>query len=185
MKIIDEAAKAIKGVGGAKVAADQRAHDAAVRAAPGNAMTAYNALLAADTAAMKASADPLIAEQAARNAKVLKWFGRGLGFAMLPVSVGLDMEKGESFAQAATSNGVSLAAAIGTGALIGTAIGGPVGTVVGAGAGVIVGAFTSGAVDSLFENSSNGVAHLGTAIEDGAGAVGDMFKGIGNLVTGN
>ncbi len=91
--------------------------------------------------------------------------GRAAGAIGLVAGVGLDyFAGGESLEQAVVSNGVGLAASIATGAAVGSAVGSIVpgagtafGAVVGAGVGTAAGIFTSGAVDNLYESSTESV----------------------------
>ena len=102
-----------------------------------------------------------------------------------------DMQDGESTGQvitpnvAATTAGVAVtswATATATGALAGSVVPG-VGTVVGGAVGLAAGVtaslFTDGFVDSLFEDHK-GLWH---AAGEGAKAVGDGFKSVGNAVS--
>ncbi|MGW0522338.1 hypothetical protein [Crossiella sp. NPDC003009] len=80
--------------------------------------------------------------------------------------------------QAVVSGVGGFAASVATGAAIGSVIPVPgVGTVVGAVVGAAVGVFTSGAIDSLYEN---GIGAVGDAVEAGARAVANTGKAIGN-----
>lgn len=80
--------------------------------------------------------------------------------------------------QAAISGGASFGASVAAGAAIGTMVPVPVvGTVLGAAGGAVVGIFTSGAVDSMFQNQDSDVA---SAIDAGAAAITDAGKAVGN-----
>lgn len=86
---------------------------------------------------------------------------------------------GKPVDQAIVSGGVSFAASVGAGAAVGTLIPVPVvGTVAGALVGAGVGIFTSGMVDSLYENGIDGV---GEAIGDGFEAVGGAGEAVGDV----
>lgn len=115
------------------------------------------------------------------------------GGALAVAGIGLDIAGGEDPVQAVASGGggflASVAAGAGAGAVVGTFVPIPgVGTAAGAVVGAGVGIFTSGAIDSLFENGPDvgaafdsgvdALADTGGAIADGAGAVVD---GIGGL----
>ncbi|WP_163509596.1 hypothetical protein [Fodinicola acaciae] len=177
MKVIDEEAKAVKNTLAAQDAAAKKARDGAIRSLPGLAQMLPN-MVRDKLLKGLAAADP---EGAATAAKAFKWAGRGLGVAMLPTSIALDVKSGKPVGQAVVANTAGLLASVGAGAAVGTVIGGPVGTIVGAGVGLVAGAFTSGAVNSLFEH---GATHIGTALEDGATSVGDTFGGFGGSGTG-
>lgn len=115
------------------------------------------------------------------------------GGALAIAGIGLDIASGEDPVQATASGAggflASVAAGAGTGALVGSFVPIPgVGTAAGAIVGAGVGIFTSGAIDSLFENGPDvgaavdagvdAVTDTAGAIADGAGAVVD---GIGGL----
>lgn len=133
----------------------------------------------------------------AKNVKFPKGLGRGLGaIGVLTTGYAIydDIQNGESPAQAATSNGVGMLAAIGasagSGALIGAAVGTfipipgvgtAVGVVGGAVVGTAVGIFTSGMIDSMWENGVDNIGDVGDAMMDGLDEVGDTAKDIGNL----
>lgn len=101
-----------------------------------------------------------------------------------------DMEEGESAAQATVSNvagmGASIAAGAYIGGVVGTAIPVPVlgtaaGVVVGAVAGTVVGAFTSGVLDSVWENGVDSLGDAGDAVMDGLEEVGNVGEAVGDL----
>ncbi|ANH38356.1 hypothetical protein I601_1926 [Nocardioides dokdonensis FR1436] len=112
-----------------------------------------------------------------------------LGGALAVVGIGLDVAAGESTVQAVASNGggfaASVAAGVGTGALVGSFVPVPgVGTAVGAVVGAGVGIVASGAIDSLFEEGpdvANALSDGWESLTDTGGAVGD---GVGALVDG-
>lgn len=122
-----------------------------------------------------------------------KTFPLKAGGALAVAGIGLDIASGEDPVQAVASGGggllASVAAGAGAGAVVGSFVPIPgVGTAAGAIVGAGVGIFTSGAIDSLFENGPDvgeavdagwdAVTDTGGAIADGAGAVVD---GIGGL----
>ena len=140
-------------------------------------------------------------DDAARLARAGKAGGVIVGGLLTGVSIYTDIEGGESVAQATTSNvvgfGASVAAGAGVGMALGTVfpgVGNVVGAVAGAAVGGVVGIFTSGAVDSIFENGwdigeamVNGGRDLwdtGAAIGElgaqGASAVGDAVQAVGD-----
>ncbi|WP_157606485.1 hypothetical protein [Saccharomonospora cyanea] len=83
-----------------------------------------------------------------------KFGGPALGAPLAYLGYKNDIESGESFEQAAWSNGTGWAAGALTGIAIGTTVGGPVGAILGALGGAAVGSLTSGAVDSYFETGT-------------------------------
>ena len=132
----------------------------------------------------KASDDVRRLDDLAKNADDLeKAAGRiplKLGGALTLAGIGYDIYTGKDPVEATASGLGGFAASVGTGALVGTAIGGPVGTAVGAVVGAGVGIFTSGAIDSLFENGPD----VGEAAEAGLDAVKDTGEAIGDAVGG-
>lgn len=148
----------------------------------------YDLLKGADDAGVKAQAidDVLSKHSGLRGAARV---GKGvpvLGVAATGYGVWADMEAGEGTGQAVVSNvggaAIGMGAAIGTGALIGSFIVPPAGTIVGAGVGAIVGAaagiFASGAIDHMWENTSEGFVDTVQAgwkeITDTGEAIGDL-----------
>lgn len=123
-----------------------------------------------DRAQAGTRASAALADDAARASSKAKLTGLRLGGALAVGGVVYDVANGKPVGQAVVSNGAGFAASVGAGAVVGTAIGGPVGTAVGAVVGAGVGVFTSGMVDSLYEN---GIGAVGQAIEDGVDAVAD------------
>ncbi|MCV7363097.1 DUF1269 domain-containing protein [Mycolicibacterium neworleansense] len=108
--------------------------------------------------------------------------GLKVGGGLAVAGVVYDIANGKDVDQAIVSGAAGFGASVAAGALIGTAIPVPVvGTAVGALVGAGVGIFTSGAVDSLYQN---GIGSLGTAISDGASAVADTGRAVGGLVKG-
>ena len=144
--------------------------------------------------ASAAETDAARVARSARNVEIPKGIGRGLGILGVVAtgySIHEDMEEGESATQAVTSNvggmvaGMAAGAAAGApiGALVGTfipvpGVGTAVGFVAGAAVGSVVGAFTSGAIDSMFEN---GITDLGAAASAGIDAVTDLGSAVGDL----
>ncbi|MFI7589862.1 hypothetical protein ACIB24_22555 [Spongisporangium articulatum] len=102
----------------------------------------------------------------------------GFGGALAVADAAYDIHNGKPVAQAVVSSGASFGASVAAGAVIGSFIPVPVvGTAVGALGGAAVGVFTSGMVDSLFENHGD----VADAIGDGVSEVGDAGKAIGHL----
>lgn len=118
--------------------------------------------------------------------------GRGLmilGVAATGYAIYDDIQHGESPAQAAVSNGVGFAAALGAGALIGAGIGSVIpvgGTIVGAVVGAVVGAgigiITSGMIDSMWEDGVDNMGDVGDAIGDGWDEMTGTFGDAGDLI---
>lgn len=113
-----------------------------------------------------------------------------LGVVATGFAIHEDMEEGESAAQATVSNVAGMGASIAAGALVGGAIGTAIpvpilgtvtGVVVGAVVGTVVGAFTSGAIDSVWENGMDDLGDAGGAVMDGIGEVADTGAAIGDL----
>ena len=121
-----------------------------------------------------------LAEHADDLDKAAKRVPLKLGGALTLAGIGYDIYSGKDPVEATASGLGGFAASVGTGALVGTAIGGPVGTAVGAVVGAGVGIFTSGAIDSLFENGPD----VGEAAEAGWDAVKDTGGAIGDAVGG-
>ncbi|MBA0128056.1 hypothetical protein H0B56_21130 [Haloechinothrix sp. YIM 98757] len=117
--------------------------------------------------------------KAASAERAWRGIGRMSGPAFTLGAIAYDIHQGKSWQQASASNGIGFAASVGAGAAVGTAIGGPVGTAVGTVVGAGVGVFTSGMVDSLWEN---GVGNVGDAIVDGGKAVAETGQAIGTGV---
>ncbi|MCZ4558167.1 hypothetical protein O4215_21635 [Rhodococcus maanshanensis] len=105
--------------------------------------------------------------------------GFRVGGALALAGVAYDIAHGKPTEQAIVSGAAGFGAAVAAGAVAGTLIPVPVlGTAAGAVGGAAVGLFTSGMVDSVYEN---GVDDLGDALGDGVGAVGDTGAAIGGL----
>ncbi len=130
------------------------------------------------------------AKDAVKNAENVRAKGASIGLkvggGLAVAGVVYDIANGKDVDQAIVSGaagfGASVLAGAGAGALIGSAIPIPgVGTVGGALVGATVGIFTSGAVDSLYQN---GIGSLGDAISDGAAAVAGTGQAIGGLAKG-
>ena len=124
------------------------------------------------------SADGVIkgAEGTSRASKVLPI---KVGGAMALAGIGYDIATGKDPVQAVASGGGGFLASVGagmaTGALVGTFFPVPgVGTALGAVVGAGVGVFTSGAIDSLFENGPD----VGAALDRGGEAVVDTGKAV-------
>lgn len=143
------------------------------------ASVVYRDLDYASTTAARAVDVAETAEDLASKAnRVSSRLGGGLAVA----GVAWDIYNGKPADQAIVSGGASFAASVAAGAAIGTLIPAPVlGTVVGAGAGAVVGIFTSGAVDTLYED---GIGSAGDAVVDGWDALYDTGASIGDLATG-
>lgn len=112
-----------------------------------------------------------------------------VGGALAAVGVGLDLAAGESPTQAVVSNGGGFAASVlagaGTGALVGSFIPAPgVGTAVGAVVGAGVGVFTSGAIDSLFEDGPDVKDAWDAGVESLSDTGGAIVDGVGGIVGG-
>lgn len=109
--------------------------------------------------------------------------GLRAGGALSVAGVAYDIYNGKPVEQAVVSGaggfGASLAAGAATGALIGSAVPG-LGTAVGAVVGVGAGLFTSGAIDSLYQNGGD----VGDAIGAGMDAIGDAGAAVGGLAKG-
>ncbi|TMS54646.1 hypothetical protein [Mycobacterium sp. DBP42] len=138
-----------------------------------------------DGKALARQADDIATKAEATKANAGR-VGLKVGGALAAAGVVYDIANGKDVDQAIVSGaagfGASILAGAGAGAIIGTAIPIPgVGTVGGALVGATVGIFTSGAVDSLYQN---GIGSLGDAITDGATAVADTGKAIGGLAKG-
>lgn len=120
-----------------------------------------------------------IAEAADRAESTAGKIGLKVGGGLAAAGVAYDIYQGKPVDQAIVSGGVGFGASVAAGAMIGSAIPFPIaGTAIGALAGAGVGIFTSGAVDSLYQN---GFDSLGTAVSDGGSAVVDSGKAVGGL----
>ncbi|MGV9799100.1 WXG100 family type VII secretion target [Mycobacterium sp. NPDC003449] len=109
--------------------------------------------------------------------------GLKVGGALAVGGIAYDIANGKDVDQAIVSGGAGFGASVLAGTLTGAAIGSAipvpgVGTAAGAVVGAAVGIFTSGAVDSLYQN---GIGSVGQAISDGAAAVSNTGKAIGGL----
>lgn len=128
----------------------------------------------------------------ASDVKLPKGIGRALGVlgvAATGFAIQQDIEEGESATQAVASNVGGFAASLGagaaTGAIVGSfipvpGVGTAVGFVAGAAVGAVVGAFTSGAIDSMFEE---GIDDVGAAFTAGAEEVADLGEAVGDLAS--
>ncbi|GAA5117936.1 WXG100 family type VII secretion target [Haloechinothrix salitolerans] len=104
-------------------------------------------------------------------------FALKAGGAFAAAGVAYEISQGKDPVQATVSGAAAFGTSVAAGAAVGSAIPVPVaGTVAGAIVGAGVGVFTSGMVDSLFEN---GIDDIGGAISDGAEAVADVGQAIG------
>ena len=128
------------------------------------------------------NADDLVrgAEATSRTSKTLPV---KVGGALALAGIGYDIANGKDPVQAVAAGGggflASVAAGAATGAVVGTFVPIPgVGTAVGAVVGAGVGVFTSGAIDSLFENGPD----VGAALDRGVESVADTGKAIGSGV---
>ncbi|SFQ21620.1 hypothetical protein SAMN05421810_105208 [Amycolatopsis arida] len=134
-----------------------------------------------DRAQASTRAASALADDATSAQQRAKLGGLKLGGALAVGGIVYDVAHGKPVDQAIVSGGVGFGASVVAGAGVGTLIGGPVGTAVGALVGAGVGVFTSGMVDSLYEN---GIGAVGQAIEDGAKALVDtgevVVDGIGD-----
>ncbi|PTR36698.1 hypothetical protein C8K38_12391 [Rhodococcus sp. OK611] len=123
-------------------------------------------------------ADEVI-EAAAKADSTAGKVGFRVGGALAVAGVAYDIAHGKPTEQAIVSGAAGFGAAVAAGAVAGTLIPVPVlGTAAGAVGGAAVGLFTSGMVDSVYEN---GVDDLGDALGDGVDAVGDTGAAIGGL----
>jgi RHS repeat-associated protein len=122
--------------------------------------------------------DDLIAN-AGRLERAAKLTPPKIGGGLAVAGIGYDIATGKDPVQAVAAGGGGFAASVLAGAMIGSFIPVPgVGTAVGALGGAVVGTFTSGAIDSLFEDGLDAGAALGRGFE----AVGDTGKAIGGGV---
>lgn len=109
--------------------------------------------------------------------------GFRVGGALSAAGVAYDIYNGKPVEQAVVSGAGGFGASLAAGALAGAAVGSTVpglGTAVGAAVGVGVGLFTSGAIDSLYQNGGDVSDAIGAgfgAISDAGGAVGGLAKG--------
>ncbi|NKS22308.1 hypothetical protein GS467_13985 [Rhodococcus hoagii] len=137
--------------------------------------------------AMSAGADDAAAAAAKSDAGAGR-VGLKVGGALSAAGVAYDIYNGKPVEQAVVSGaggfGASLAAGAAAGALVGSAVPG-LGTAVGAVVGVGAGLFTSGAIDSLYQNGGDVSDAIGAgvdAIGDAGAAVGGLAKGAWNAV---
>lgn len=176
-------------------AARLRAHTAAMTSPGGRVLDAKQFYRLLDDADDQLARAAQLADDA-KNFKIPKGIGRGLGILGLVAtgySIHEDMEEGESAPQAVTSNVGGLLAGMGAGALAGAPIGAAIGTaipipgvgtaaglVVGTVVGTVVGAFSSGVIDSMFEN---GVDNVGAALGAGVEEVANLGEAVGDLAS--
>ncbi|SNR38439.1 hypothetical protein SAMN06265360_104134 [Haloechinothrix alba] len=126
--------------------------------------------------ATSASAARDLEERSARARAKSQLFVKGGGAALAIGGIAYDIHQGKDPAQAVASGGAGFAASVGAGAAVGAVVGGPVGVAVGTVVGAGVGVFTSGMVDSLWEN---GVGNVGDAVVDGGKTVAETGQAIG------
>lgn len=125
---------------------------------------------------MSTRAAATIADDAAAMCKACERFAFKAGGVLAAAGVAYEISHGNDPVEATVSGAVSFAASVGMDAAVGSMIPVPVaGTVAGAIVGAGVGVFTSGMVDSLFEN---GLDNIGGAIEDGGKAVVDAGEAV-------
>nr|WP_296775903.1 hypothetical protein [Rhodococcus sp. (in: high G+C Gram-positive bacteria)] len=162
------------------VSESERYVDLALNAPEGSpASVVYRDLDYATTTAARAVD---VAETAEDLASKAERVSNRLGGGLAAAGVAWDIYRGKPADQAIVSGGVSFAASMAAGAAIGTFIPAPVlGTVLGAGVGAAVGIFTSGAVDTLYED---GLDSAWDAAGDGWHALYDTGASIGDLATG-
>lgn len=133
-----------------------------------------------DRARASTQAAGTAADDAAKATKLGEKFTLKAGGALAAAGVVYEISQGKDPVQATVGGVASFGASVAVGAGVGSLIPVPVvGTAAGAIVGAGVGVFTSGMVDSLFEN---GVDEIGGAIEDGAKAVADVGSAIGGGV---
>jgi len=129
-----------------------------------------------DRAQASTRAAATAADDAAKTLKGGQSFALKAGGALAVAGVAYEISQSKDPVQASVSGAAGFAASVGVGAAVGSMVPVPVvGTVAGAIVGAGVGVFTSGMMDSLFEN---GIDDVGGAIEDGAEAVGDAGEAI-------
>lgn len=180
MSVVDIQAWALNDKSAWLVSESRRYVDLALNAPEGTPTSVvYRDLDYAHTTAARAVDVAETAEDLATKAeRVSVRVGRGLAVA----GVAWDIYNGKPADQAIVSGGASFAASVAAGAAIGTLIPAPVlGTVAGAIVGAGVGIFTSGAVDTLYED---GIGSASDAVGDGWDAVYDTGASIGDLATG-
>ncbi|MFD4181985.1 hypothetical protein [Rhodococcus sp. NPDC058514] len=120
-----------------------------------------------------------VLEAAAKSDATAGKVGFRVGGALAAAGVAYDIAHGKPAEQAIVSGAAGFGAAVAAGAVAGKLIPVPfLGTAAGAAGGAAIGLFTSGMVDSVYEN---GVDDLSDAIGDGVGAVGDTGAAIGGL----
>lgn len=107
--------------------------------------------------------------------------GLKVGGALAVAGVAYDIAQGKPADQAIVSGAAGFGASVGMAVGIGAVVGGPVGAGIGAVVGAGVGVFTSGMVDSLYEN---GIGAVGQAASDGVEALADTGEAILDGATG-
>ncbi|MFY2787136.1 hypothetical protein [Rhodococcus sp. MALMAid1271] len=114
------------------------------------------------------------------NSKAGRWALRA-GGGLTVLSIGYDIANGKPVDQAVVAGSLGFGASVAAGALIGTAIPIPgVGTLAGAIGGAAFGIFTSGMVDSLYED---GFDSVGDTAQDGWRALIDTKSAVSDLTT--
>ncbi|MCE7011838.1 hypothetical protein LWC34_54855 [Kibdelosporangium philippinense] len=131
---------------------------------------------------MAQSADDLARESADAKAGAGKFAlkaGGALAAAGIIYDIAVtDKPVGQAIVSGAGGFAASIAAGAATGAIVGSFVPVPgVGTAVGAVVGTAVGLFTSGAIDSLYQN---GIGAVGDAVEAGGQAIANAGKAIGD-----
>lgn len=180
MSVVDVHAWALTEKSAWLVSESRRYIDLAFNAPEGSPASAlYRNLDYASTTATRAVG---VAETAEDIVSKADRIGLRVGGGLAVAGVAWDIYNGKPAGQAIVSGGVSFAASVAAGAAIGTLIPAPVlGTVVGAGVGAVVGIFTSGAVDTLYED---GFGSARDAVVDGWDALYDTGASVGDLATG-
>lgn len=107
--------------------------------------------------------------------------GLKVGGALAVAGIAYDIAQGKPADQAIVSGAAGFGASVGMAVGIGAVVGGPVGAGIGAVVGAGVGVFTSGMVDSLYEN---GIGAAGQAASDGVEALADTGEAILDGATG-
>ncbi|MGH3620689.1 MAG: hypothetical protein ACRDQ5_02740, partial [Sciscionella sp.] len=122
-----------------------------------------------DAAGSSTTAASTAADDAAKATRSGKSIGLKAGGVLAAAGIAYDISQGKPADQAIVSGVGGFGASVATGAVFGS-FGGPIGIGFGAVVGAGVGVFTSGAIDSLYEN---GIGAIGQAIKDGRDAVVD------------
>ena len=121
-----------------------------------------------------------IAESARNAEQSASRIGMKVGGALGIGGIAYDIANGKPIDQAIVSGGLGFGASVLAGAAIGSFVPVPVlGSALGALGGATVGLFTSGAIDSIYQN---GIDSVGDVIGDGFDAVGNTGQALGGLV---